>query len=193
MASKEPQFTYAASLQEYMIPESTYCQQHGIHMLVCGAVVFDEQGRLLLVRRAEDEKAFPSLWEIPGGKVDDTDETILHALVREVQEETELKVTRVVRKAAEFGWEDYSKRRQRHEVWWKLIFEVEVEQGVSVKLDPIEHQDYVFATEEEIRADQMTDGVALRWISAPNKEVNLKAFQVRRDALGHAAGDERHK
>jgi 8-oxo-dGTP pyrophosphatase MutT (NUDIX family) len=112
----------------------------------------------------------------------------LHAVAREVKEETGMDVTRVVRKVTEFGWEDYHARRARHEVWTKLIFEVEVK-NLDVVLDPIEHQDYVFATEEEVVADQVGAGVSLSWISPTNKEVNLEAFRLRRaEAMPKATG-----
>jgi 8-oxo-dGTP pyrophosphatase MutT (NUDIX family) len=137
---------------------------------------------MLLVQRAKEEKAFPNLWEIPGGKVDDTDESILHGVARELKEEAGLDVTRVVRKVGEFGWEDYHTIRKQQEVWRKLIFEVEVRE-LKVVLDPEEHQDYVFATEEEVLQDKAGD-IRLTWISPPNKEMNLHAFQSRGAAEG---------
>ena len=118
--------------------------------------------------------------EIPGGKVDDTDETLLHGVAREVKEETGLEVTRVVRKVGEFGWGEYNKRRARHVVWRKLIFEVEVKSLDTLVLEPEEHQDYVFATEEEVMADQTASGIPLVWITVPNKEMNMEAFRLRR-------------
>lgn len=114
--------------------------------------------------------------------MDDTDETILHGVVREVKEETGLDVTRIVRKVGEFGFEDYSKRRKQQVVWRKLIFEVEVK-GMDVMLDPVEHQDYLFATEEEVMSDKAGE-TRLTWITLPNKEVNLDAFRLRREAQG---------
>ena len=54
-----------------------------------GAVVRDEQGRLLLVRRANEPGR--GLWSIPGGRVD-PGETAEEAVVREVAEETGLAV-----------------------------------------------------------------------------------------------------
>jgi 8-oxo-dGTP diphosphatase len=60
------------------------------HRIPCvGAVVHDEQGRLLLVRRANPPGA--GLWSIPGGKVE-PGENDAAAVVREVAEETGLDV-----------------------------------------------------------------------------------------------------
>jgi ADP-ribose pyrophosphatase YjhB (NUDIX family) len=54
-----------------------------------GAVVFDTQGRLLVIQRGHDPGA--GLWSIPGGRIEpgETDE---QALVRELLEETNLQV-----------------------------------------------------------------------------------------------------
>jgi len=54
-----------------------------------GAVVFDTQGRLLMIQRGHDPGA--GLWSIPGGRIEpgETDE---QALVRELLEETNLQV-----------------------------------------------------------------------------------------------------
>ena len=142
MASSLPPFDYPSSLQEYAIPEGDYLLKHqDVHIICTGAVVFNREGKLLLVQRAKEEKAFPNLWvsaretlsvqfekvisgwtwalceafsvvsidqcqEIPGGKMDDTDETVLHAAARELREETGLIATRVVRKVAQFTFSD---------------------------------------------------------------------------------------
>lgn len=58
-----------------------------------GAIVFDEHGRLLLIRRAHAPAA--GLWSIPGGRVEPGEDAVA-ATVREVREETGLDV-RVVR------------------------------------------------------------------------------------------------
>ena len=55
-----------------------------------GAVVFDPDGRMLLVRRANEPGR--GLWSLPGGRVE-PGETDVAALVREVLEETGLTVT----------------------------------------------------------------------------------------------------
>jgi ADP-ribose pyrophosphatase YjhB (NUDIX family) len=50
-----------------------------------GAVVFDDAGRLLLIRRAHEPGR--GLWSVPGGRVE-AGETDQHAVIREVAEET---------------------------------------------------------------------------------------------------------
>lgn len=58
-----PSFDIPSSLQEYAISEKEYIDQHeGVHIICTGAVVFNKEGKLLLVQRAKDEKAFPDAW-----------------------------------------------------------------------------------------------------------------------------------
>ncbi len=58
-------------------------------MPCAGAVVRDDRGRLLLVRRAHDPGR--GLWSVPGGRVE-PGESARDAAVREVAEETGLRV-----------------------------------------------------------------------------------------------------
>ena len=55
-----------------------------------GAVVFDERGRLLLVKRANPPAQ--GKWSLPGGR-QEPDESPEEGVVREVREETGLKVS----------------------------------------------------------------------------------------------------
>jgi 8-oxo-dGTP diphosphatase len=54
-----------------------------------GAVVTDEQGRLLMIKRGHEPGA--GLWSIPGGRIE-PGETDAEALIREMLEETGLAV-----------------------------------------------------------------------------------------------------
>ena len=55
-----------------------------------GAIVRDDRGRLLMIRRGTDPGR--GLWSIPGGRVE-PDETSHQAVIREVEEETHLRIT----------------------------------------------------------------------------------------------------
>lgn len=117
--------------------------------------------------------------EIPGGKVDDTDSTLLHAAARELKEETGLIAKRVIRKVSHFTFADG--RPDKPITWLKLIFEMEVE-DFNVTLDSVEHQQYLFASEEEVKHDLVGD-VKLAYISPPNKDVKLEAFRLRKEGV----------
>jgi 8-oxo-dGTP diphosphatase len=54
-----------------------------------GAVIKDDEGRLLLIKRGHEPAA--GLWSLPGGRIE-SGETDLEALVREIAEETGLEV-----------------------------------------------------------------------------------------------------
>ncbi|KAL8932443.1 MAG: hypothetical protein Q9211_006309 [Gyalolechia sp. 1 TL-2023] len=169
------------TLRCYTIPLHSFLARNpNYHRVVCSALIFApptashahsssaQDCRLLLVKRSAAEVAFPNLWEIPGGSVDQEDPTILHSLAREVFEETGLRLTRVVRQAGQ-GIEWTENKNGKECKWLKLTFEIEVAEigsstipvdegnvekyleSIPVELDPEEHQEYAWATEKEIR------------------------------------------
>jgi 8-oxo-dGTP pyrophosphatase MutT (NUDIX family) len=110
--------------------------------------------------------------------VDDSDETILHAAARELKEEAGLDTIRILKKVTQFTFLD-EKPGRRTTTWLKLVFEMSVQNADNVVLDPIEHQKFLFASEDEIVHDEVGD-VKLRYISPENKDVKLEAFKQRR-------------
>jgi len=52
----------------------------------------DENNKILILKRSTDSKTNPGKWEFPGGKVDQG-ESFDQALIREVCEETQLKIS----------------------------------------------------------------------------------------------------
>jgi 8-oxo-dGTP pyrophosphatase MutT (NUDIX family) len=50
-------------------------------------LVFDHEGRVLVLRRSASDPWKPHHWNFPGGGVDATDETVTHGAVRELYEE----------------------------------------------------------------------------------------------------------
>lgn len=61
-------------------------------IVVAKALVFDDQDRLLLVRRSNTAPRRPLEWDLPGGFVDDDDESYQHACMREIAEETGVQI-----------------------------------------------------------------------------------------------------
>ncbi|KAK8063901.1 hypothetical protein PG996_008553 [Apiospora saccharicola] len=54
----------------------------------------EEEDRILLVQRAAHD-SMPLRWEVPGGACDDEDETVLHAVARELWEESGLRAAHI--------------------------------------------------------------------------------------------------
>ncbi|AKB73820.1 GDP-mannose mannosyl hydrolase [Methanosarcina lacustris Z-7289] len=55
------------------------------------AILRNEKGEFLLLRRSENSHTNPGKWDLPGGKVN-PDETLKEAVVREVWEETGISI-----------------------------------------------------------------------------------------------------
>ncbi len=60
--------------------------------LAVRALITDEDGKILIIKRSTSSKTNPGKWELPGGKVDQG-EPFDQALIREVFEETNLRIT----------------------------------------------------------------------------------------------------
>lgn len=59
--------------------------------LAVRVLLTDENGKILIIKRSTDSKTNSGKWELPGGKVDQG-ESFDQALIREVYEETNLKI-----------------------------------------------------------------------------------------------------
>ncbi len=111
----------------------TDSEKDGIQKLVVGAVICQNNKFLLLERVPSDSMG--GFVGIPSGTVE-AGEDLLTALAREVQEETGLLVTAVLKYLRSFDWISSSGKRTRH-----FNFLVEVKEG-EIKLSPSEHQAY---------------------------------------------------
>ena len=168
------QFQIDPAAEPYNVPIRTYLDgQSPIQGICTGAVVFCG-GHVLLVRRAADD--FMGLkWEIPGGACEENkDESILHAVAREVLEETGLRVSRFRRMVRINDFLDTAGKLVDFR-WRKLTFEVEVAVaelntplqqvnnvlqavGRQIKLDPAEHDDWGWATRAQLETSEWEKG-----------------------------------
>ena len=112
-------------------------------------VAITRDGKILLVRRATHDYLGGN-YELPGGGVDEG-ETITEGASREVKEETGLTVSSVV---TTFDGFDYSTNRKPSVR--QVNFLVRVEPG-DVKLQPEEHDAYLWVGPEDIKTINMSD------------------------------------
>jgi len=108
---------------------------------------------------------------------------MLHGALRELKEETGLEATRIVRKVGQFTFLDKKRPDGHVPVWVKHVFEAEVKDAGTVVLDPMEHQAWVFASEEEVVKGRVGE-VDLKYISEDSRVNKLDAFRLRKEAAG---------
>ena len=73
----------------------TQAQNDGIQRLNVAAVLFNQEGKMLITQRSATKKYLPNVWHIPGGQIDEG-ETVEEALKREVKEELNLQITEIM-------------------------------------------------------------------------------------------------
>ncbi|KAK7935009.1 NUDIX hydrolase domain-like protein [Apiospora marii] len=156
----------------------------------------EEEDRILLVQRAPHD-SMPLRWEVPGGACDDEDETVLHAVARELWEESGLRAAHVGPQVGE-GRPFFTSRGRR---MLKVEFLADVEGGESgevkkgagadgktsppvVKLDPEEHVAFLWATEEECRGHRVGE-TEITFTHNEQEQSILEGFRLRRELRAH--------
>lgn len=160
----------------------------GVHS---SAVIFDSSlhspGRILLVQRSATD-SMPCKWELPGGAVDDEDATILDGCARELKEETGLTALHVVRRVTEGADGEqltvFTNSRGT-KIFCKFVFEIRVNDGESIVLDPEEHQAWVWASEDEVVAGKIresdgVDGFNIPLTAPHVRRLIMEAFRLRK-------------
>ncbi|GKT56732.1 MutT family protein [Colletotrichum tofieldiae] len=111
---------------------------------------------ILLLKRNSDEKYYPNVFEIPGGKVEMTDSTVRDAIIREVTEETQLAVLDIAfplscityttekLEKTPAGQEEYIKRHAL-----QLSYVVTVE-GTNFQVNEEEHSIGIWASRDSL-------------------------------------------
>ena len=113
-----------------------------MHEIVTAALV--REGRVLLVHRSPNRRAYPGVWDLPGGHIE-TGETELAALTREMHEELGVQIAavsaiRLCRLAAGRGAESV-----RLSAW--LVGEW---QGTPTNVAPEEHDEIQWFRPDEL-------------------------------------------
>jgi 8-oxo-dGTP pyrophosphatase MutT (NUDIX family) len=167
-------FQLSPSLNHLMIPLQTWLAQNTYSdRLAVGGLIFHpttNHTRLLILQRANNESAFPNVWEIPGGTCEAADETILHSLAREIREEKHLTLQTILDQVG-----DVEHLVLKGKWWSKICFLVKVDLGdrgerAQVSLRPEEHQAVRWASRVEVeRVLVMTEG---------QRDIMLRGFDL---------------
>lgn len=179
-------FGFHASVAEFAASKQSYLAAHPgapFAYIATSTLVLDSSNAsrprvLLLQRAAEDED--PNKWEPPGGACDDEDVSILHAAARELWEEAGLQAAQIKGLSGDpffFTLSDGKKVCQ-----FNFAMRVKVDSGTPpvVRLNPKEHQRFVWATEDEVRA-RKADGMDLDFTRIEVERAVLQNFRQSRE------------
>ncbi|QDS68083.1 hypothetical protein FKW77_009996 [Venturia effusa] len=179
-------FTNHPSVSAFAIPCEAYIANRKSEgnceygYIATGALLYDSATppRILLIQRASHD-SMPDRWEVPGGGCDAEDRSILYSAAREVWEETGLVISHIGPKTA--GEQLFTTRGGK--VVCKFHFLVEVERTetgeLDVRIDPDEHQAFVWATEAEVRAEKVGD-LILNFTTADQLSAVLEGFGLKK-------------
>jgi 8-oxo-dGTP diphosphatase len=121
----------------------------GINRYVVGAVIVNDSRILLLQRPINDFMG--GIYELPSGEVEEG-ESLDVALLREVEEETGMNISKISQYIGHFDYESKSGKKTR-----QFNFAVNVSPFLEIKLT--EHDSYIWSKREELYKYQVTDSV----------------------------------
>lgn len=125
----------------------------GISRFVVGAIVSSEKKEVLIVQRVATD-FMGGIYELPSGKVDEG-EDLETALVREVAEETGLKVTEIIQHLGNFDYTSKSGKTTR-----QFNFLVKVESLDKITLNAEEHSAHAWIDPSTLPAYPVTDSAS---------------------------------
>lgn len=133
----------------------------------------DGQPKVFLAKRAATKRFLPGLYEMPGGHVD-YGEDIVAALAREVHEEFKVSI-KVGDPFACFTYENAIKQSHSIEVAYFAVLEDREE---NISINPEDHSEYGWFSEEEIHATVIPNRKAAN-IQASIQSDTSEDFEVR--------------
>jgi len=130
------------------------------HMLV------KNEGKILLLRRNSDDLDNPGSWELPGGAVE-FGEHPKETAKRELKEETGIEV-----KNSDLKYlMSYTYEKPEKEIHLLRFFYIcEVKSKSEIKLDPDEHNDYLWVNEREVINFPFPDYMEKAWKELINND-----------------------
>ena len=174
-------FSHDSSVADFAVSKRAYLDarpEAPFEYVATSTLVLDTRNpsepRILLLQRAASDSN-PSKWEPPGGACDNDDLSILHAAARELWEEAGLRAVWIGGPVAD---PHFFIRSNGGKVC-RFNFAVQVSIGggteLIVKLDPKEHQNFVWATEDEVKARKV-DSIDLLFTRDEVRCTVLSAF-----------------
>lgn len=122
----------------------TYIKNNKLHIVSVVAVIRNNEGKYLVLKRSEREIAYPGMYTFPGGKVENND-TIEETLIKEAKEEANLNL-----KAGKILLKDKSFIRPDNQTVKVFSYLCEVENYNSIKISD-DFTDYQWVSFEDLK------------------------------------------
>ena len=122
----------------------SYEKNDKLHIVTVVAVIRNREGKYLVLKRHENEVAYPGMYTFPGGKIEGND-TTEETLFKEVEEEANLKL-----KSGKVLLKDKSILRPDKQTSKSLSFLCEVEGSENVTISK-DFTDYKWVSVEELK------------------------------------------
>lgn len=137
--------------------------------VVVKAIIFDENGRILLLRKPKSEwRKATNGYDLPGGKLEKRDRgDVDEALRREVREETGLNIRRLTVNPISIEKEEQVERGRTLYIERYLCVIESPKRGVKVDLSE-EHDDFGWVTPEQLRTIKKSTNVNWLFINREN-------------------------
>jgi len=136
-----------------------------IQRVVVGGVIFNKEGKVLILQRSKDEDVFPEIWELPSGKREFFEDS-QSSLIREIKEETGLSKIKIIIPFYVFEYKVEKQEEIRDTT--QINFLVKLLEDEEIKLSE-EHQNFAWISKDEIEKYKLSEAT---------KNVILKAFEL---------------
>ncbi|KAI0533674.1 NUDIX hydrolase domain-like protein [Xylaria digitata] len=179
-------FKHHHSVDEFAVSKQAYLAAHpevSFSCIAASTLVIDARAAsgpciLLLQRAASDDD--PNKWEPPGGACDDNDKSILHAAARELLEEAGLQTCHISGPVINRYFFNLDDGREVCRFYFAVGVKADSDAPPAVRLNPEEHQGFVWATEDEVKARKV-DNIDLEFTEETVVRTVLMAFQHYRE------------
>ena len=111
--------------------------------LIIHTVIYDNERKVLIIKRAKINDILPEYWDIPGGTLEDGEDPV-NGAIREAKEETGLEIANL-QLFFEYSNVDTTKNKQ----FVTLVFAAKYPGG-EIVLNSEEHEEYAWIASEEI-------------------------------------------
>lgn len=154
-----------------------YTKNNKLHIVSVVAVIRNNEGKYLVLKRSEKEIAYPGMYTFPGGKVEDND-TVEETLIKEAEEEASLNL-----KPGKILLKDKSFIRPDGQTVKVFSYLCEVENSDNIKISD-DFTDYKWVSFEDLKnishvgiEDELLQADKLYKLSIALKELNTKSIK----------------